>query len=159
MNKQKEGKGKLQQEATLIVSSFLEHLPIKAHSAVWLCRASSSQGFSLKAQTFPRDLQKSKSLTQGSCRSSCSRTGQPWHCKQHEKPLSQTWKKAASGHRQGRTLGTERSTATEAEWEESNSRFKMQAKALEWQALEWRCSGFGEGGAIPENLLWIDYVC
>lgn len=52
-----------------------------------------------------------------------------------------------------RTLGTERSTATEAEWEESNCRFKMQAKALQWEAQEWRRSGFGERGTAPEKLL------
>lgn len=44
-----------------------------------------SQGFSLKAQSFPRALQKPKSLKQGTCRSSCSpHAGWPWHCKQHE---------------------------------------------------------------------------
>lgn len=56
----------------------------------------------------------------------------------------------------GRTLGTERSTATEEEWEENNSGFKMKTKALEWEAQEWRCSGFGEHGTAPEKLLWIN---
>lgn len=100
MNKQKEGKGKLQQEATLIVSSFLERLPIKAHTAVTL-ESQQQPGVYLKDANLSKRPPEANSLMQGTCRSSCSQAGWPCHCKQHEKPLSQTEKKGASGHRQG----------------------------------------------------------
>lgn len=83
----------------------------------------------------------------GTYRSSCSQTGQPWHCKKHEK-LSQTWKKAASGHKQGQNTGHR---------EEHSNRSKVGRKQLRVQNAG---QGIGMGSTGMEMLrLWGTWNC
>lgn len=91
---------------------------------------------------------RSRSPSCRTCRNSCSQTGWPWHCKQHKKPLNQTWKKAASGHRQGQNTGHR---------EEHSNRSRVGRKQLQVQNAE---QGIAMGSTGMETLrLWGMWNC
>lgn len=139
MNKQKEGKGELQQEAALIVSSFLERLPIKAHAAV---ESQQQPGVYLKGTNLSKRPPEAKVLHAGDMQE-LMQPHRSWHCKQHEKPLSQTWKKVTSGHRQGQNTG---------HTEEHSNRSRVGRKQLQVQNAG---QGTGMGSTGMEILrLW-----
>lgn len=154
MNKQKEGKGKLQQEATLIVSSFLERLPIRLTLLCDSGEPAAARG-SVKGTNLSKRPAEAKVPHAGHMQELMQPDRMGLALQAAGEARVKHGRKQQMGTGRGRTLGTER-TATEAEWEESNSRFKMQPKALEWEAQERRCSDSEECGTAPEKLLWIN---